>query len=157
MYAASTLYHAFQQPRLKNIFRVMDHSAVYLLIGGSYTPFLLLSLEGTWRWVLMAVIWFLALAGVSFKTFTRQRFAKLSVITYILMGWLSLVMIREMLQVLPTGAVIWLAAGGVAYTVGVIFYVLDKRYMHAIWHIFVLAGSLCHFIAVYQYLAPRPG
>lgn len=157
LYLASTLYHAIPNPGTKRKLRVFDHAAIYLLIAGSYTPFLLIGLKGTWGWTLMAVIWGLALLGVSFKLLFIEHFQKLSVLTYILMGWISVIMIKEMVANIPIGGLIWLAAGGVFYTVGVIFYALKKvPYMHGVWHLFVLGGSLCHFIAIYLYLAPLP-
>jgi len=140
---------------VKQTFKIFDHAAIYLLIAGSYTPFLLVGLKGTWGWTLMAVIWGLAILGISFKVLFINRFQKLSVLTYILMGWISVVMIKELYTTLPTGLLVWLAAGGVVYTVGVIFYALKKvPYMHGVWHLFVLGGSLCHFLAIYLYLAP---
>ncbi len=155
LYLASTLYHSFQQPQVKQIFKIMDHSAIYVLIAGSYTPFLLLTIPGTLGWTLLVIIWALAITGVSFKTVFIHRFDKLSVLTYILMGWLSLVAVQELWVNLPLGGFIWLAAGGVVYTVGVIFYLLHQiPYTHAVWHIFVMAGSLCHYMAVLLYLTP---
>lgn len=155
LYLASTLYHAFQQPRLKNVFKVIDHTSIYVLIAGSYTPFLLVGLRGSLGWTLLGIIWGLAVLGVSFKAFFIQRFQKLSVLTYVLMGWLCVVAGREMLANIPAGALIWLASGGVVYTLGVIFYLLKSvRYSHTIWHLFVLGGSLCHYFAVLFYLAP---
>ena len=157
LYLASTLYHGFQHPRVKQIFKVMDHAAIYLLIAGTYTPFLLVGLQGTWGWTLLVIIWGLAILGVSFKVLFIHRFQKLSVLTYILMGWLSVVMLKELLVNIPLGGLIWLAVGGVVYTVGVIFYALHKvPYMHVVWHVFVLGGSICHFFAVLLYLAPTP-
>ena len=156
MYLASTLYHAFYHPQLKQLFKIFDHAAIYLLIAGTYTPFLLVAIEAAWRWTLLAIIWGLALLGVSFKALFIERFQRLSVLGYILMGWLSVVIFRDLAANLPVGGMIWLAAGGVAYTAGVIFYALQKiPYMHAIWHLFVMAGSLCHFFAVFFYLAPK--
>ena len=155
LYLASTLYHSFQNPRLKRIFKIIDHASIYLLIAGTYTPFLLVGVRGTWGWTLLAIVWGLALLGVSMKTIFPHRFQKASVLTYVLMGWLCVVAFREMLANIPTGGVILLATGGVIYTVGVIFYMLKKvRYTHAIWHLFVLGGSLCHYFAVYFYLTP---
>ncbi len=155
LYLASTLYHSFQRPRLKHVFKIIDHAAIYLLIAGTYTPFLLVGIRGRLGWTLLVIIWGLAVLGVSFKAFFIHRFEKLSVLAYILMGWLSVAMMKELWANIPVGGVIWLAAGGVAYTVGVIFYALRKTpYMHAVWHLFVLGGSLCHYFAVLLYLAP---
>ena len=155
LYMASTLYHSFQHPPVKRVFRVIDHACVFLLIAGTYTPFLLLGIRGAWRWTLLIIIWGLAILGVSLKILFPHRFHKLFVLMYILMGWLSVVMFKEMLANLPVGGVVWLAVGGVVYTVGVIFYALKKiPYMHAVWHVFVLGGSACHYFAVLLYLAP---
>jgi hemolysin III len=155
LYLASTLYHSFQHPKVKRIFKIIDHSAIYLLIAGTYTPFLLISIRGVWGWTLLVIIWGLAVLGISFKTLFIHRFQKLSVLAYILMGWLSVVAIRELVINIPPGGLIWLAAGGVVYTVGVIFYALHKiPYTHAVWHLFVLGGSICHYFAVLFYLTP---
>ncbi|MEA3349059.1 MAG: hemolysin III family protein [Chloroflexota bacterium] len=155
LYLASTLYHSFQSPRLKHIFQIIDHASIYLLIAGTYTPFLLVGMRGTLGWTLLIIIWGLAALGVSFKTMFIHRFEKLSLLAYILMGWLSVVMLKQLLANIPVGGLIWLGAGGAAYTVGVIFYALKKiPYMHAVWHLFVLGGSLCHYFAVFLYLVP---
>jgi hemolysin III len=155
LYLASTLYHSFQHPQAKQVFKKFDHASIYLLIAGTYTPFLVIGIQGTWGWALLVIIWSLALIGISFKTFFIHRFKMVSVLTYILMGWLCIVALNEMLANIPAGGLIWLAAGGIFYTVGVIFYA-SKRipYTHAVWHLFVLAGSICHFFAVLLYLAP---
>ena len=155
LYLASTLYHSFQDPQVKQVFKRIDHASIYLLIAGTYTPFLVVAIQGVWGWALLVIIWGLALMGISFKTFFIHRFKKLSVLTYILMGWLCVVALNEMIANIPSGGLIWLAAGGIFYTVGVIFYVMKNvPYTHAIWHLFVLAGSICHFFAVLLYLAP---
>jgi len=155
LYLASTLYHSFQQPRVKKIFRVFDHAAIFLLIAGTYTPFLLVGVRGKLGWTLLVIVWGLALLGVSFKVLFFNRFQKLSVLAYILMGWLSVVAAKEMIANIPVGGLIWLAAGGMIYTLGVIFYALNKyRYTHTIWHLFVLGGSICHYFAILFYLAP---
>jgi hemolysin III len=155
LYLASTLYHSFQDPRVKQVFKRIDHASIYLLIAGTYTPFLVVAIQGVWGWALLVIIWGLALLGISFKTFFIHRFKKLSVLTYILMGWLCVVALNEMIANIPPGGLIWLAAGGIFYTVGVIFYVMKNvPYTHAVWHLFVLAGSICHFFAVLLYLAP---
>jgi len=156
LYLASTLYHGFRNPRLKRVFKVFDHASIYLLIAGTYTPFLLVGLRGRWGWTFLIIIWGLAILGVSFKALFIDRFHKLSVLAYILMGWLSVVMIKELLINISLGGLIWLGVGGVIYMVGVIFYALQKiPYMHVIWHFFVLGGSICHYIAVLLYLAPN--
>jgi len=156
LYLASTLYHGFQNPRLKRVFKIFDHASIYLLIAGTYTPFLLVGLRGSWGWTFLIIIWGLAILGVSFKALFIDRFHKLSVLAYILMGWLSVVMIKELLINISLGGLIWLGVGGVIYMVGVIFYALQKiPYMHVVWHFFVLGGSICHYIAVLLYLAPN--
>jgi len=155
LYLASTLYHSFQQPRVKRIFRIFDHAAIFLLIAGTYTPFLLVGVRGTIGWTLLVVVWGLALLGVGFKALFINRFQKLSVLAYILMGWLSVIAAKEMLANIPLGGLIWLAAGGAIYTIGIIFYALKKyRYTHTVWHVFVLGGSICHYFAILLYLAP---
>jgi len=154
LYLASTLYHGFQEPRTKRIFKIFDHSAIYLLIAGSYTPFLLVGMRGTTGWILLVVVWLIALIGITMKVLYIDRFQVLSVFAYLLMGWLCVFAFREMMANIPIGGIIWLAAGGILYTVGVIFYALQKiPYMHAVWHFFVLGGSLCHYFAVLFFLA----
>jgi hemolysin III len=155
LYLASTLYHGFQNPRLKRKFKIFDHASIYLLIAGTYTPFLLIGLRGTTGWTLLVVVWGIALAGVVYKIFFIERFQVLSVVSYILLGWLCVFVFKEMLVSIPMGGIIWLVVGGLFYMVGVIFYALQKvPYMHVVWHFFVLGGSICHYIAVLLYLAP---
>ena len=155
LYLASTLYHGIQQPQAKHVFKVIDHAAIYLLIAGTYTPFLLIAIRGVWGWSLLIIIWALALMGVSFKTFFIHRFENISTLAYVLMGWLSVVVIHEFVANLPLNGLILLAVGGVVYTVGVLFYVLQRiPYSRVIWHLFVLGGSICHYFAVLLYLAP---
>ena len=155
LYLASTLYHGFRHPRVKQVFRIIDHASIFLLIAGTYTPFLIVGIRGPLGWTLLAIVWGLAVLGVSFKALFIHRFQKLSVLAYIMMGWLCVVAFKEMLENIPMDGLIWLGVGGAAYTVGVIFYALRKiPYMHAIWHIFVLGGSICHYFAVLFYLAP---
>jgi hemolysin III len=154
LYLSSTLYHGIQQPRAKKVFKVFDHSAIYLLIAGSYTPFLLVGIRGTTGWTLMAVVWLIALIGITMKVLFIDRFQVLSVFMYLAMGWLCVFAFQEMMSSIPIGGIIWLAAGGILYTVGVIFYAMQKiPYMHAVWHFFVLGGSLCHYFAVLFFLA----
>jgi len=155
LYLASTLYHSFQAPRVKQIFKRMDHAAIYLLIAGTYTPFLLVGIRGPLGWTLFGIIWGLAALGVSFKVLFIHRFQKLSVLAYVLMGWLCVVAFKQMAASIALNGMILLAAGGVVYTLGVIFYAMTKvRYSHAVWHLFVLGGSVCHYFAVLFYLAP---
>lgn len=149
LYVASTLYHAIPDPAVKARLKVFDHCAIYVLIAGTYTPFTLIGLRGAWGWSLFAVIWSLAVAGVVFKLFFTGRFKLVSTLIYIAMGWLVLVAIVPMTRALDAWALSWLFAGGVAYTAGTFFYMSRRiRYSHAIWHGFVLAGSICHFLAV---------
>ncbi|MCD4738077.1 MAG: hemolysin III family protein [Anaerolineae bacterium] len=155
LYLASTLYHSFQRPAVKRVFKIIDHAAIFLLIAGTYTPFLLIGVRGAWGWTLLIIIWGLAILGISFKALFIDRFQKLAVLPYILMGWLSVVMLKKLLVNISLGGLIWLAAGGATYTLGTIFYALKKvPYAHSIWHLFVLGGSTCHFFAVLLYLVP---
>ena len=155
LYAASTLYHAVISPRVKRALRIFDHSAIYLLISGTYTPFLLVSLRGPWGWSLFGVIWGLALVGVLFKFWFVERFAILSTAVYIAMGWLVVIAAKPVITHLPLTAIIWLLAGGLAYTGGVIFFAAKRiPYSHAIWHLFVLAGSICHYFAILSTVIP---
>ena len=149
LYAASTAYHAARSERIKRRLKVLDHCAIYLLIAGSYTPFLLNDLRGPWGWSLFGVIWGLALAGMVFKLFFTGRFRLVSTLVYVMMGWLALVAIVPMLRNMHMVTLGWMLAGGIAYTAGTPFYhAVRMRYSHAVWHLFVLAGSVCHAIAV---------
>ncbi|MBD8643946.1 hemolysin III family protein [Stenotrophomonas sp. CFBP 13724] len=149
LYTASTLYHAIQHPVAKGRLKVFDHCAIYVLIAGTYTPFMLIGLRGPWGWSMFAAIWTLALAGVVFKLFYTGRFKALSTGIYIAMGWLIVVAIKPMLAAIDLGTLGWLLAGGLSYTLGTYFYHRESiRYSHAIWHLFVIGGSVCHFVAV---------
>ena len=149
LYTASTLYHAIQHPVAKGRLKVFDHCAIYLLIAGTYTPFTLIGLRGPWGWGLFIAIWSLALCGVIFKLFYTGRFKRLSTFIYIAMGWLIIVAIKPMLNSPDAWTLGWLLAGGVFYTLGTYFYHRESiPYSHAIWHLFVIAGSVCHFVAV---------
>ncbi|MEZ5464151.1 MAG: hemolysin III family protein [Lysobacteraceae bacterium] len=149
LYVASTLYHAIPHPKAKARLKVFDHCAIYLLIAGTYTPFTLIGLRGPWGWGLFAAIWTLALAGVVFKLFFTGRFKRLSTAIYLMMGWLVLVAIAPMLEAIPASTLTWLLLGGVFYSAGTVFYHRESlRYSHAVWHLFVIAGSVCHFVAV---------
>ncbi len=156
LYSASTIYHALRDGRAKYVFRVIDHSAIYLLIAGTYTPFALGTLRGPWGWTLLGVIWGLALGGIVSKLTIGFRYPRLSTWLYVGMGWLGVVVVQPMLARMPLAGVLWLLAGGLCYTGGVYFYVRDARvrYGHALWHLFVLAGTACHFVAVLLYSAP---
>lgn len=152
LYSASTLYHAIPSPRARTVFRVLDHSAIYLLIAGTYTPFALGVLRGRWGWSLLIAVWSLAALGIVLKATHGFRYAKLSTAVYIAMGWLIVVALRPLTAQIGLGGIAWLLAGGLAYTAGVIFFAWDRlRYGHMIWHLFVLAGSICHFVAVLRY------
>jgi hemolysin III len=150
MFTTSALYHASRDPAVRLRLRRVDHAAIYLLIAGTYTPFTLGVLRGTWGWTLAAVIWTLALAGIVFKTTSLGfRFHRTSVALYVVMGWLAIVAVRPLMQALSPHELGWLLAGGLCYTGGVVFYLWKSRpYTHAIWHVFVLAGVACHFVTV---------
>ena len=153
LYAASTFYHALPPSRAKRVFRVIDHSAIYVLIAGTYTPFLLGPLRGAWGWSLLSVIWALAIAGIIMKATLGFRWARASTIVYLLMGWIGVIALKPLIENVTPQGLLWLLAGGLAYTGGVIFFVFDQRlrYAHAIWHLFVATGSVCHVVAVLRY------
>jgi len=153
LYAASTLYHALSATRARHVFRVLDHSAIFLLIAGTYTPFALVPLRGPWGWTLLAIVWSLAVAGVAMKAVFGARWPVVSTMLYICMGWTVLIALKPLVEHVPPGGIAWLAAGGLAYTGGVAFFAWTRlRYSHAVWHLFVLAGSVCHYIAVVLYV-----
>ncbi len=154
LYLASTLYHAIPLPRAKRILKTLDHSAIFLLIAGTYTPFMLVSLRETVGWTIFGVIWGLAVVGVVLKCCCVYRFKRLSLTIYLGMGWLCVLVMRDMAATLSTSSLTLLALGGMAYTLGVIFYVWKRLpYSHAIWHLFVVAGSTLHFFSVLQTLS----
>ena len=157
LYAASTAYHGIRLPGAKRLLRTLDHAAIYMLIAGTYTPFALISLRGAWGWSLLGLIWALAALGVLFKIFFIGRLARTSVVVYLAMGWLALIATRQLFAHLPVKGLVLLFAGGLCYSVGVLFFALDHklRFNHAIWHLFVLAGSVCHFFAVLISTLPR--
>lgn len=149
LYLASTIYHAARTPTLKARLQVVDHSAIYVLIAGSYTPFTIVALGPGWGWSLFGVVWGLAVAGVVFKLFFTGRFNLFSTVLYVAMGWLALIAVVPLAHAVKPAALAWLVAGGIAYTAGTPFYHTTRfRYAHAVWHVFVLAGSFCHAIAV---------
>jgi hemolysin III len=155
LYLGSTLYHAMRHEKAKEVFRVIDHSCIYLLIAGSYTPFTLVSLRGNWGWTLFGITWGLAVVGVVFKVFFTKRFNVLSVATYIALGWLIVVAAKPVVNTVPTGGLGLLFAGGLFYTLGVVFYLWRRiPFHHAIWHVMVMGGSFCHFLAVFYYVLP---
>lgn len=154
LYLTSTLYHALHPPRAKRVFQILDHGAIYLLIAGTYTPFTLGVLRGPWGWTLFGLVWGLAVLGVLLKAVGGIRYPKLSTAFYVAMGWVVLVAARPLWLRMSAPGLFWLALGGVFYTVGVVFYATDRvRYVHFVWHLFVLAGTVCHFIAVLRYAA----
>ena len=149
VYACSTLYHGLPSRRVKHVLRIFDHSAIFLLIAGTYTPFLLVNLRGGWGWSLLGTVWGLAVAGIVLKVWFVDGHPILSTGVYILMGWLALVAVKPLFHAVPAIGLIWLLAGGVMYTVGVAFYAWKRiPYNHVIWHLFVMAGSTCHYFAV---------
>lgn len=158
MYTASTLYHSVRNPRAKSVLQVFDHCAIFLLIAGTYTPFTLVTLYGPWGWSLFGVVWTLALLGIVFELTPLRRYRALSLGLYLGMGWAVVAAIKPMLAGLPSGGLVLLLSGGLSYTIGISFYLLRKlRYHHAIWHLFVLAGSIFHFFAVLFYVLPVAG
>ncbi len=153
LYSSSTFYHA-SPPKLKEISQKIDHSAIYVLIAGTYTPFTLVTLNGLWGWWIFGIIWFLAIGGIVFQVFFySDRFRLISSIIYLLMGWMMVAAIRPLLENLPSGGLYWLLAGGLSYSGGVAFYLWKRLpFAHSIWHLFVLGGSICHFFAVFLYI-----
>lgn len=151
LYLSSTLYHLIQKKSVKRIMRKIDHSAIFLLIAGTYTPFLLTNLRGSTGWIMFYTVWGFALGGIIIKISTRIRSKWISAIIYLVMGWMAILIYRPMIERFPCISIVLLVSGGLIYTSGVIFYVRKKlRYHHAIWHLFVLGGSICHFFAVYM-------
>jgi hemolysin III len=149
MYLASTLYHALPENRAKRVFRTIDHGSIYLLIAGTYSPFTLGVLGGGWGWSLFGIVWGLAIAGIVMKSTGRAWHPIFSTGLYLAMGWLALIAVRPLWAVLPTAALVWLVAGGLAYTGGVVFYAAQRlRYAHLVWHLLVVAGTACHIVAV---------
>jgi hemolysin III len=154
LFLSSTLYHSVRGPA-KEVFHFFDHCAIYLLIAGTYTPLTLVTLRGRWGWTLFGIIWGLALAGILKDVFFHNRFRKASVVLYLVMGWLVVIAFAPLQRALPPPGIAWLAAGGVVYTLGVIFFALSKHvaYTHGMWHVCVMAGSACHYVAVLRYVA----
>lgn len=152
-YAASTFFHTTKSPKLRRRFNIFDHAAIYVLIAGTYTPFTLITLEGTIGWTLFGVVWSLALIGIILKIFYIGKYRLLSTLFYVAMGWLIISAIKPLMTNLPFYGLIWLLAGGVCYTIGAILYSNRKiKFNHAIFHVFVLMGSFCHFMAIYFYV-----
>ncbi len=158
VYLCSTLYHSLVRTGARHVFQVLDHSAIYLLIAGTYTPFTLVSLRGPVGWALFGFVWALAIAGVVFKSLALGRFAVASVLVYLFQGWVVVFAVHPLINAMGWHGMMWLAAGGLAYTLGIVFFAMDRlRYFHATWHIFVLAGSVAHYFAILFYVVPRQG
>jgi hemolysin III len=152
LYLSSTIYHAVPEGRIKQFFHLLDHAAIYILIAGTYTPFALGAMRGVWGWTLFGVVWGLAILGVSFKVLGGLKHQRLSILTYLGMGWLALFAIRLFWLHIQLPGLLWIFSGGVAYTLGVLFYAAKRLpYNHFVWHLFVIAGTACHFCAVLWY------
>jgi hemolysin III len=157
LYIASTLYHAFTHEKTKRFFRLMDHSSIFLLIAGTYTPPTLIAMRGSWGWTLFCLIWAIAIGGIIFELLYIGKYKFISVSIYVGMGWLAIIAIKPMVEALPDGMMRWIVLGGVFYTLGVVFYVWKKMpYNHAVWHLFVLAGSAMHFFGMLFCLSHQP-
>jgi hemolysin III len=154
LYVSSTLYHSFRG-KAKRVFHVFDHCAIYFLIAGTYTPLTLLTLRGAWGWTLFGIVWSLAALGIVKDAVFHGRFRAVSVVLYVLMGWLVVIAFEPLRRALPSAAIAWLIAGGLAYTVGIVFFAMSKHvaYTHGVWHLFVIAGSVCHYVAMVRYVA----
>jgi hemolysin III len=152
LYISSTIYHALPNNRAKRVFKILDHSSIYILIAGTYTPFTVITLRGPWGWTLFGVVWGLCVCGVVFKSLWIDRLKVASTVVYLLMGWCAALAVRPLLEALPWTGFVWLLAGGLCYTAGVAFYVNSSRFAHFIWHLFVLAGSSCHYWVVFRYV-----
>lgn len=155
VYAASTLSHGVLRPELRRLFQILDQGFIYLLIAGTYTPFSLAYLRSGWWWLLFASIWFLALCGCFFKLFLSHRIQVVAVWTYVLLGWMPIIAVGSLIEIIPTTALWWMLIGGLCYTIGAVFLVWDikRYYFHAIWHSLVIAGSGCHFFAIFFFVA----
>ena len=154
LYLASTLYHSITHEVTKNFCRLFDHTAIFLLIAGTYTPFSLGVLRGPWGWSLLAVIWTLAIVGIALKIRKRTRHSRITIVLYVIMGWLAIVAVKPMVMLIPVPGILLIFAGGIAYTGGLAFFAAQRiRYNHFIWHLFVIAGTTCHFFAVLWYAA----
>lgn len=155
LYLASTLYHGVRSVRAKHMLRICDHASIYLLIAGTYTPFCVISMPHFWGYLLMAILWPLAISGIVFKIFWVDRYNIVSTFIYLLMGWIALIAIKPFFQSLSPSACLLVALGGFMYTFGVIFYIVERiPFNHVIWHLFVLSGSMCHFLAIFWYVLP---
>lgn len=156
LYAASTLYHYAKNPELRLKLNILDHSAIYVLIAGTYTPFTLIVLKGWVGWTIFGISWGLAIAGILFKVFYFGKYDKISTIAYVLMGWVIIFAIKPLIESFPTAGLIWLLAGGISYSIGAFFFSYKGiRFNHAIFHVFVLLGSFCHFMSIFLYVLPE--
>jgi hemolysin III len=152
LYVSSTLYHGLPSRRAKRVFVVFDYCAIYLLIAGTYTPFTLVVLNGARGWTIFGIVWGLAAAGIVFKAIWIDKLRMLTLLLYILMGWIAVIDMGSVIRALPAGGLFWLALGGILYTVGTVFFMMKVKFAHAVWHIFVLAGSISHFFCVILYV-----
>lgn len=156
MFTVSTLYHSFTNPRVKRVFRVLDHQMIFLMIAGSYTPFVLITLRGPLGWTLFGIVWGIAAAGIVFQAFFTGRFKKWTTALYLLMGWVIVLALKPLVEHMSPAGVRWLLAGGLAYTLGAGVYLFKRlAYHHAVWHLLVLAGSLCHYFAILWHVLPH--
>lgn len=155
LYAASTLYHSAKQKALRSRLKIFDHAAIYVLIAGTYTPFTLITLKGTIGWAIFGISWGMALTGIILKLFFTGKYKSISTLTYVFMGWMIVFAIKPLIESFPLEGMIWLIAGGFSYTIGAFLYSMERiKFNHAIFHIFVLIGSFCHFISVFYYILP---
>lgn len=153
LFLNSTLYHSFSFTQYKNFFQKLDHSSIYLLIAGTYTPYLMLAIGGRLGWTFLTLIWTLAIAGIIFEAVTLDKYPRLSTFFYLLLGWLALFIIYPLYQSVPLYGIVWLALGGIMYSVGTIFYRMKSiKWMHIIWHLFVIAGAACMFVSIWHYI-----
>jgi len=157
LFLASTIYHGMHTSRHRELFKMLDHCAIYLLIAGTYTPFLLVAMRGTAGWWLFGTIWLLATAGIVKKLILKHRFPKLALASYLGMGWLAVLIAPQMVAAIGANGIAWLVAGGLCYTIGAIFYAAEKLpFNHTVWHVFVLGGGICHFLGIVWYVLPVP-
>tara|TARA_B100002049_G_C16051854_1_gene363874 strand:- start:51 stop:707 length:657 start_codon:yes stop_codon:yes gene_type:complete len=156
LYAASTLYHSVRERKLRYRLNILDHASIYILIAGTYTPFSLVTLQGSVGWIIFGVVWALAIIGVILKLFFTGRFETLSTIMYVAMGWIIVFAVKPLIDNLSQDGLIWLFTGGISYTIGAVIFSIDRlKYNHAIFHVFVLFGTFCHFLAIYYYVIPN--
>jgi hemolysin III len=154
LYLASTLYHSFTHPYVKRFFRILDHSSIFLLIAGTYTPVTIGVMRGPWGWTLFGVIWLLAIIGINLKIFALDKHKRLSIVIYTLMGWMIVIALKPLLHYTKPAFLMWMLIGGISYSLGIVFFVIKKLpYAHAVWHLFVLGGSICHFFGMLHLVA----